>query len=75
MPRFFVPDLSADTVLLAGEEGRHAAKSLRCREGERLVLCDGRGQDALGVVTEVSGETVALRIDSRAPAGGNCPAG
>ncbi len=73
MPRFFVPDLSGDALLLAGEEGRHAAKSLRCRAGERLVLCDGRGQDALGVVTEVTGDTVALQILERSPSRGELP--
>ena len=30
MPRFFVPDLSGETVTIAGEDGRHIAKSLRC---------------------------------------------
>lgn len=38
MPRFFVPELAGETLVLAGEEGRHAAKSLRCRVGEELEL-------------------------------------
>lgn len=73
MPRFFVPDLSGETVVLAGEEGRHIAKSLRCRTGETLTLCDGRGTDARGVIAAVEGERVTLRIAARTPSRGELP--
>lgn len=73
VPRFFVPDLSGETVVLMGEEGRHIAKSLRCRVGETLTLCDGRGLDAQGVIAAVEGETVTLRIAARTPSRGELP--
>lgn len=73
MPRFFVPDLSGETVTIAGEDGRHIAKSLRCRVGETVVLCDGRGQDARGVITAIAGETVTAAVRDRAPSRGELP--
>lgn len=73
MPRFFVPELTGETLVLAGEEGRHAAKSLRCRVGEELELCDGRGTDALGVITALSGETVTVEITCRRPSSSELP--
>ena len=73
MPRFFVPELAGETLVLAGEEGRHAAKSLRCRVGEELELCDGRGTDALGVITALSGETVTVEITCRRPSSSELP--
>ena len=73
MPRFFVPGLSGETVTIAGEDGRHIAKSLRCRVGETVVLCDGRGQDARGVITAIAGETVTAAVRDRAPSRGELP--
>jgi len=73
MPRFFLPDLAGDTITIAGEDGRHIAKSLRCRPGETLELCDGRGNDALAVIRAVSGETVTAEIQERRPSRGELP--
>lgn len=47
-PRFYVPApleaAGAGAVLrLPPDEARHATKTLRLREGDRLELCDGRG--------------------------------
>lgn len=47
-PRFYVPaslrGAGAGAILrLPADEARHAIKTLRLREGDRLDLCDGRG--------------------------------
>ncbi|PRW58851.1 ribosomal RNA small subunit methyltransferase E [Chlorella sorokiniana] len=76
-PRFYLPaslrDAGAGAVLrLPPEEARHATKTLRLREGDRLELCDGRGwvvqaelagADKAGAVvhTVAAPEQVALR--------------
>ena len=73
MPRFFLPDLSGDTVAIAGEEGRHIAGSLRCRPGDSLELCDGRGTDADAVIRDIAGGTVTAEITARRPSRSELP--
>lgn len=73
MPRFFLPDLAGDRVVIDGETGRHIARSLRQQPGEALTLCDGRGTDADAVIREISGETVTAEILSRRPSASELP--
>jgi len=73
MPRFFVPSLAEDTVVLSGEDGRHIARSLRCRIGDTLELCDGGGADALGTITAIDGSTVTVELTQRRPSRGELP--
>lgn len=73
MPRFFLPDLSGDTVAIAGEEGRHIAGSLRCRPGDSLELCDGHGTDADAVIRDIAGGTVTAEITARRPSRSELP--
>jgi len=73
MPRFFVPSLSEDTVVLTGEDGRHIARSLRCRVGDAVELCDGGGTDALGTITALDGDTVTVELAQRRPSRGELP--
>lgn len=64
MPRFFIDTLPAagkDTVL-TGENGRHAARSLRMKAGEELTLCDGQGHDAFCTVVQAEGDTVQVHV-------------
>lgn len=47
-PRFYVPttlaSASSGSILrLSAEEARHATKTLRLRQGDRVELADGRG--------------------------------
>lgn len=44
------------TVVLEGPEGRHAVSVRRLRPGEEVVLTDGEGTGAEGVVESVSGK-------------------
>lgn len=55
-----------DTILLTGEEGRHAATVKRLRIGEELIIGDGHGTVTTCVVTElVDKGTLAAEVCSR----------
>ena len=73
MPRFFVPDLSGETVLLSAEDGRHLARSLRCRTGDPVELCDGRGTDGIGVVAAIQRDAVTVELRERRPSRSELP--
>ncbi len=66
-PVFLVPALpSAETFVLDGPEGRHAAAVRRLGPGAALVVTDGAGAAAACVVESVEGkEALALRISRR----------
>ncbi|MEU3455933.1 16S rRNA (uracil(1498)-N(3))-methyltransferase [Micromonospora sp. NPDC006766] len=65
-PLFLVEALpTGDTLTLDGPEGHHAATVQRLRVGEELLLADGRGGTAGGVVTAVGRGTLDLMITSR----------
>lgn len=51
-----------DTVLLSGDEGRHAAVVARMRVGERTTVGDGVGRVADAEAEAVSKDTVQLRV-------------
>ncbi|MBQ7873544.1 MAG: 16S rRNA (uracil(1498)-N(3))-methyltransferase [Oscillospiraceae bacterium] len=65
MPRFFVESVEGDFVEITGEDARHIALSLRMKNGEHLVLCDGKGREAEAVIREAFPESVVLDIIER----------
>lgn len=65
-PLFLVDALPAgDECTLSGPEGHHAATVVRLRVGEGVLVGDGRGTLAEGVVTEVGRGVVGLRLGRR----------
>jgi 16S rRNA (uracil1498-N3)-methyltransferase len=52
------------SVLLDGDEGRHAATVKRIRVGEQVVLTDGAGTSATCTVTEAGKASLALHVES-----------
>jgi 16S rRNA (uracil1498-N3)-methyltransferase len=64
-PVFLSPDLSGDTVLLDGPEGRHAALVKRLRVGEPVDLVDGRGTRATGTISATTKDTVTVAVSAR----------
>ena len=65
-PLFLVDALpTGDTAVLDGPEGRHAATVKRLREGEGLLLADGRGGLAHAVVTSAGKDALQLEIVDR----------
>jgi len=57
--------LSADRVVVDGDEGRHAADVRRLRAGERVDVGDGRGRLAHGAVAEVTRGRIVVDVTSR----------
>ena len=51
-----------DTVVVAGPEGRHAATVVRLSAGERVLLGDGVGRQALAEVVASDRHTVTARV-------------
>lgn len=53
-----------DSVELAGDEGRHAAKVRRLHVGERLDLVNGQGLRVRGVVEAVDTSALTLHVEA-----------
>jgi 16S rRNA (uracil1498-N3)-methyltransferase len=59
LPRLIIQGINlAGTVQLPPEDARHIFSSLRMRSGDRLILCDGSGSEALCVLTAERGASV-----------------
>ena len=72
MPRFFITGSPScgESVALAGEDGRHIARSLRMQAGESLTLCNGEGMDFLCEITAVTGEEAVVVVKQTQPSQG-----
>ena len=66
MVRFFVSpqELTAETVVLTGENAQHA-KVLRLKAGEEVLLCDGEGRECLCAVREAAPGELTLEVRQR----------
>lgn len=66
MTRFFVDpqELAAEDPVLAGENFQHA-KVLRLKNGEKVLLCDGQGQECICEVTDVGSSELPLKVIER----------
>ena len=66
LPRFFHPRLPLQgDVALDDSEARHASNVLRLARGAEVVLFDGRGGEAQGVVTALDKRSVTVSITAR----------
>ncbi|MGM9603516.1 MAG: 16S rRNA (uracil(1498)-N(3))-methyltransferase [Faecousia sp.] len=70
MTRFFVEaqNLSVETLRLTGENFQHA-RVLRLKPGERMLVCDGQGREALCAVRDVGSAEMALEVLERRDSG------
>ena len=66
MTRFFVSpqELQSDFLILTGENAQHA-KVLRLKNGEQVLVCDGRGRECLCAVSDVSDGQISLVVQKR----------
>ena len=66
MARFFVEpeQLKANFLVLTGENAAHA-KVLRLKNGEKVLVCDGEGNECTCTVSDVSAGQISLVVDSR----------
>ena len=62
MGRFFIEGIPEERVVIAGEDGRHIARSLRMQTGEAITLCNGAGLDFFGEIESIDGDSVSVRI-------------
>ena len=63
MARFFVEpaELTADQILLTGENAQHA-KVLRLKAGEQVLVCDGQGMECVCRVADVTPQEVTVEV-------------
>ena len=63
MARFFVEpaELTADQIVLTGENAQHA-KVLRLKAGEQVLVCDGQGMECVCRVTDVTPQEVTVEV-------------
>lgn len=66
MPRFFKTNIEQDPAL-TGPDAAHAARSLRVRVGEKLIVCNTRGLDYHCAVAAVTPQRVELSILQKVP--------
>lgn len=66
MVRFFVSseELVGNFLVLTGDNAAHA-KVLRLKNGEKVLVCDGQGQECFCTVSDVSANQISLVVDSR----------
>jgi len=66
MVRFFVSpeEMNRNFLTLTGENAAHA-KVLRLKNGEKVLVCDGQGQECICTVSDVSPNQISLVVDSR----------
>ncbi len=66
MTRFFVPpaQLLDDFLVLTGENAEHA-KVLRLKNGEKVLICDGEGNECVCTVSDVSPGQISLVVQKR----------
>jgi len=65
-PLFYVDPLPAgDVIVIDGAEGHHAADVRRLRAGELVVIGDGHGSLADGVVTEAGRGVLRVEVTAR----------
>ena len=66
MARFFVEEaeLEQSSILLTGENAKHA-KVLRLKEGETVLVCDGKGRECVCQVASFDASQVELQVLER----------
>ena len=57
--------LVGDPIVIEGGDARHIALSLRMKQGEELILCDGKGTEAVCAVASLCPESVVLDVKER----------
>jgi 16S rRNA (uracil1498-N3)-methyltransferase len=62
MPRFFVNDITGESVRITGEDARHITKVLRMAPGKKMIVSDGGGTDYLCRIINGTPELVVAEI-------------
>lgn len=66
MPCFYKPDLKIgdDKILITGNEYHHICHVFRKKRGDSIILSNGKGLLAIGVVDSLSKKTVTIKIEN-----------
>ena len=66
MTRFFVSavDMQLNFITLTGENAAHA-RVLRLKSGEKVLVCDGAGNECVCTISDVNPQQVSLVVDFR----------
>jgi 16S rRNA (uracil1498-N3)-methyltransferase len=64
--RFHVPEVHVGSLTLPPESSHHAKKVLRLKVGDAVELFDDAGELGQGVIEDLSGNLVIVRVDSKA---------
>ena len=72
MQRYFVDaeQLQADTIYMTGDDARHLQQVMRARPGERVVVADGSGQEAVVRLLTLDKERVCGEVELRRASAG-----
>ena len=62
--RFFV-DKICDSILIDGEEFRHATNVLRIKEGEQIIVCDNSGLEYVCTVDKINKNNLQATINEK----------
>jgi len=65
--RFKVDDLTGATARLEGQEATHALRVLRLKPGDEVLLFDGRGAEARGIIRSANKSRLDVEIVGRCP--------
>jgi 16S rRNA (uracil1498-N3)-methyltransferase len=68
--RFHVPQVHVGTLTLPPEPSHHARNVLRLKVGDEVELFDDAGDVGQGVIQDLTGQLVLVRIESKAQATG-----
>lgn len=66
MPKFFVNEGNIDSgsIVVTGEDVNHIRKVLRLNTGDRIILCDGNGNDYLARIEKFQPDSIVTGIIS-----------
>lgn len=73
MPRFFTTEINDKAAVITGEDARHIVRALRCKVGEELTLCDGRGGDYRCKIESFEETAVTLTVLEHSPTASEPP--
>lgn len=72
MQRYFVDagHLQADTVYITGDDARHLQQVMRARPGERVIVADGSGQEAVVRLVALDKDRATAEVEQRSASAG-----
>ena len=67
MHKFFVSQWSKGNAVLSPEDSTHAARVLRMKAGDKIIVCDGAGFDYDGEILSVEKAEITVMVSNKRP--------